>query len=249
MTFLELGFEFPSDATGEIRASCPKCSHERKKPGEKCCAVNVTTGEWYCHHCGFRGTLGKGVQENGDPKAWKKAEWAAPPLLPSAPIPPKVFEYFAKRGISESTVTRNGIAYGEAYFPQAEAWVSCIQFPYKLDGKVVNIKFRDGKKRFRQIAGAQKIPFGMDDVKDAPVVIWVEGEMDKLAIEEAGCLAVLSVPDGAPPPDAKTYATKFDFLDAVADRLTGKRHVIAVDTDAPGRKLEEELSRRLGREN
>jgi twinkle protein len=249
MTFQEIGFDFPADATGEIRVPCPKCSHERRKPGEKCCAVNVDSGQWYCHHCGYRGTLGKGIQDKGDPKAWKKTDWASPPILPTTPIPPNVFKWFADRGISEGVVTRNGIAYGDAYMPQVEAWVSCIQFPYKLDGKVVNVKFRDGKKRFRQVTGAQKIPFGMDDVKDAPVVVWVEGEMDKLAIEQAGCLAVLSVPDGAPPPDAKSYATKFDFLETVADRLVGKKHVIAVDTDAPGRKLEAELSRRLGRES
>jgi twinkle protein len=57
------------------------------------------------------------------------------------------------------------------------------------------------------------------------------------------------VPDGAPPPGAKSYASKFRFLES-AEEILAKvpAHLIAVDSDEPGRALEEELSRRLGRE-
>jgi twinkle protein len=57
----------------------------------------------------------------------------------------------------------------------------------------------------------------------------------------------VSVPDGAPAPEAKGYARKFDYLDS--DALSGVQEwVIAVDADPPGRKLEEELVRRFGAE-
>lgn len=49
-----------------------------------------------------------------------------------------------------------------------------------------------------QVTGAEKILFGLDDIAGQPEVIIVEGEMDKLAFEEAGFLNVVSVPDGAP---------------------------------------------------
>lgn len=40
--------------------------------------------------------------------------------------------------------------------------------------------------------------YGYDDVVNSPEVIIVEGEMDKLSLEEAGFQNVVSVPDGAP---------------------------------------------------
>ena len=46
---------------------------------------------------------------------------------------------------------------------------------------------------------AEKVLFGLDDCVGATEIIVVEGEMDKLALEEAGFRHVVSVPDGAPP--------------------------------------------------
>jgi twinkle protein len=40
--------------------------------------------------------------------------------------------------------------------------------------------------------------YGLDDVTGKAEIIIVEGEMDKLALNEAGFDNVLSVPDGAP---------------------------------------------------
>lgn len=40
--------------------------------------------------------------------------------------------------------------------------------------------------------------YGLDDISDKEEIIIVEGEMDKLALEEAGFLNVASVPEGAP---------------------------------------------------
>ena len=45
-----------------------------------------------------------------------------------------------------------------------------------------------------QVPGAEKILYGLDDVRDSGEVIVVEGEMDKLALEEAGITNVVSVP-------------------------------------------------------
>ena len=78
-------------------------------------------------------------------------------------------------------------------------------------------------------------------------MIWVEGEMDKLAVEVAGFRNCVSVPNGAPVPGAKNYSASFGFLDSDRETVeTVKRHIIAVDSDAPGARLEDELARRLG---
>ena len=38
----------------------------------------------------------------------------------------------------------------------------------------------------RQVKGAEKVLYGLDDIKGAETIIIVEGELDKLALEEAG---------------------------------------------------------------
>jgi twinkle protein len=59
----------------------------------------------------------------------------------------------------------------------------------------------------------------------------------------------VSVPDGAPAPNATSYSSKFAFLEAAESFLDGVRHiVIATDADEPGQKLMDELARRLGPE-
>lgn len=96
----------------------------------------------------------------------------------------------------------------------------------------------------------------------------MEGELDKLSMEEAGFKNVISVPSGAVPPRRVAAARaaagsasaasaaprdaqldrKFAFLGRAAPVLAGVRAVLlAVDGDAPGRALAEELARRLGR--
>lgn len=72
-------------------------------------------------------------------------------------------------------------------------------FPYYRNGELVNIKYRSLDKEFSQVPKAEKVLFGVDDCKGASEIIIVEGEMDKLALEEAGFRHVVSVPDGAPP--------------------------------------------------
>ena len=76
--------------------------------------------------------------------------------------------------------------------------MDALVFPYMRDGELVNIKYRGEDKSFWQVKGAEKILFGLDDIVGAREIIIVEGEMDKLALEQAGFKNVVSVPDGAP---------------------------------------------------
>lgn len=101
----------------------------------------------------------------------------------------------------------------------------------------------------------EKIFYGLDDIKEAAEIIIVEGEIDKLSMEEAGLLNCVSVPDGAPekvstkelPILEKDTAYRYlwnckDYLDQAS------RIILATDGDAPGQALAKELARRLGNE-
>lgn len=63
-----------------------------------------------------------------------------------------------------------------------------------------------------------QILYGWDDIAGQREVIVVEGELDKLSLEEAGFLSVASIPEGAParvqpgPLPNPAEDTKFTFL-------------------------------------
>ena len=87
----------------------------------------------------------------------------------------------------------------------------------------------------------------MDDVTGDTAIV-VEGEIDKLSLDEAGFKNCLSVPDGAPSPTSKNYTSKFVYLKNCEELLAKlKTIIIAVDNDEPGKVLQEELARRLGK--
>ncbi|RVX00521.1 Primase-like protein [Vitis vinifera] len=67
------------------------------------------------------------------------------------------------------------------------------------NGVLVSCKYRDVNKNFWQEKDTEKIFYGVDDIKEASDIIIVEGEIDKLSMEEARFYNCVSVPDGAPP--------------------------------------------------
>lgn len=245
-TWADYRIEVPTHAAGEVDTTCPECSSQRKKKTARCLSVNVEKGTWVCHHCGWSGGLGDGAKKN-------ETHWRVPPRRP-APLPvsgvlPEVVKWFAGRGIPEAVLARNGVASVEAYMPQLEGRARCVVFSYTRAGEVINRKYRDGQKNFRLEAGCERVLYGLDDLPDGGTAVIVEGEMDKLAVEVAGRPECVSVPDGAPTPASKDYESKFAFLDADKDILDAVGEwIIAVDSDEPGRRLEDELARRLGRE-
>ena len=227
--------------------SCPKCSRERKKKRSKCLSVNTQKEVWLCHHCGWKGSLKDGGNYS-DPH-WIKPDYRKPKLLPANPkIIPKVMQWFLDRGISAQTQLACHVTVSMVYMPQVEKEVKAIGFPYFRDGEHINTKWRDQDKHFRLEAGAELLLYGLDDLKDCKQVIWVEGEMDKLSLYEAGIKNAVSVPNGAPPPESKSYSSHFDYLKSAEKFLTGKEHIFFLDADPAGRHLEQELSRRLGKE-
>jgi twinkle protein len=60
---------------------------------------------------------------------------------------------------------------------------------------------------------AERVLYGLDDIDPESVIIG-EGEIDKLSFAVAGLWSCVSVPDGAPAPNAKNYEAKFSYLEA-----------------------------------
>jgi twinkle protein len=254
---LEHGIRLRNYAAGSYKTTCPRCSHGRRNKTEPCLSTTVdASGDgavWHCHHCGWTGGVNMREREDQAYRPPRRPTQVKPSREPES-VTPAILAWFAERGISEAVVRRNKIGAARAWLPGIGAEVDAIAFPYHRSGELVNVKFRGiESKAFAQVKGAEKILYGLDDIADSKTAIIVEGEIDKLALEEAGIRNAVSVPDGAPkavksgapdPADAK-----FEYLTNCAAYLEPlERIVLAVDADGPGQALEEELARRLGRE-
>lgn len=236
---------------GTDRTTCPQCSPGRTKSYDKCLSVDQEKGVFFCHHCGWHGGIG-GTKEEGEEQARKT--FAKPHFRESGVTDKKCLKWLQDRGLSVNTIADAKISSEVSSMPGKKgAWenVTCIKFPYYFHGEVVNVKYRTGDKRFRQEKNARKCFYNFDRAlasTDERLYI-CEGEIDCLTLIECGYTGVVSVPDGAPSAESQTFKTKFDFL-AGAEELFEKFKwvVLAVDGDGPGKRLEDELARRIGRE-
>ncbi len=240
-TFADYGIDIRGGTRGEVRTTCPECSPTRRKKNEKCLAVNVDKETWHCQHCGYSGGLKK--MKHDYPASIPKT-YTKPTRKISTKLPDKVVGWFSERGISENVLKRNKVGHGNTYMPQVEKEVSAIHFPYYDGTELINCKHRDGNKHFCMEKGAERVLYGLNDI-DQDLTIFTEGEIDKLSCDEAGFINSVSVPDGAPSPNTKNYSSKFCFLESAEEKLSQvKRFVIAVDSDGPGIRLRDELTRR-----
>jgi twinkle protein len=185
------------------------------------------------------------------------------------PIGIKAFE---ARGISSETAVRFQTYTGRAVDSEngdrtvvPDPAGNIVVFPFIEQGRIVAEKYRAPGKKFWQRKGGKRTFWNVDALDDPglengayPLII-TEGEIDALTAIDCGFPLAVSVPDGAPavregedpaelpPADAKAERTgKFEYVWLNRDRLKRvKRFVLAVDADAPGRRLEAELLRRL----
>jgi replicative DNA helicase len=248
-TWGDFKIECPQTGGTERFTTCPQCSPTRRKKNAKCLSLNIDKEVWHCHHCGWKGSLKQGEYGRPQIDRWKPLVYQRPAYTWQPPTS-QLLEFFAERGIGPDVLTRYQITLGVEWIPQQEDRVPVICFPYLRRGEVVNVKYRTlVGKDFRQVADAEKILYGLDDLTDQTEAVIVEGEIDKLAFAQAGMFAVLSVPDGAPAANAKPSAKKFEYLEHCEQELnTLTRIILAVDNDEPGRALEAELLRRLSPE-
>ena len=231
----KLGINVRQGHRGDVKVICPKCSSDRKKKNDPCLSVNVESGIWNCHNCGWKG---------GVPRKPEK-EYVIPQSELKTLSEP-VVKWFEGRGISNQTLLRYRVTEGVDYMPQAGKEVRTIHFNYFHNDRLFNIKHRDGQKNFKLVSGAMLGPYGLDvacDNSDSELVI-CEGEIDAMSFYESGIKTAVSVPNGA-----SKGSQKLEWLDEFIHIFDGRKIYIATDTDEPGLALRNELARRLGREN
>lgn len=232
-TFRDFGISVSPNAMGNVKTVCPKCPPHKKRGSEndKDLSVDVTQGIWNCHRCGWSGSLKE------------KKQYVIPPHV-DLPLSEKSIEWFKTRGINAVTLRKTGIYSQQEYMPQEKKEMSCICFPYFRDGVMVNVKYRDAKKNFKLVSGAELIFFELNRVSGKEEVMITEGEIDALSAIEAGYDNVCSVPNGANKGNAK-----LEYLNNCYEAFeSAETIIIATDNDEAGVSLKNELIRRLGRE-
>jgi twinkle protein len=233
MSYAFYNIEIPQGkTTGEVQTLCPQCSHTRKKKTDRCLSVNLDKKAWICHHCGWKGA----IIERPEVVKYEVPEWKNTTALSD-----KVLKWFESRRITAATVNKMQITEQSEWMPQVSKEVNCICFNYFEDGVLKNVKYRDGAKHFKMHKGAELIPYNIDCLSTANELWIVEGEMDALALIEAGIENVISVPNGAQP-----NLTFFDRFMPAFDHIE-KIH-IAVDNDAPGIELRNAIADRFGKD-
>ena len=228
---------------GKSQGVCPLCSVDRqpKNKKAKCASYDWERGLGTCHNCNTSFQLHTYQRKGASEKVYVRPEQ---PETLYTPVQTKVQEWFATRGISNKTLQDLRVIEGPEFMPQTGKSENTIQFNYYMGDQLINVKYRDGRKNFKLYKGAEKIFYNINSIVGYDSAVIVEGEMDVLAMHEAGIKNVISVPNGA-----TLNSNNLDYLDNCIDYLEDKTKIIlAVDADEPGQALKQEFIRRLGAE-
>ena len=226
---------------GKTQGICPLCSSDRKEKNKKtsCASYDWERGLGTCHNCDTSFQLHTYKRKGDSERIYIRPE----PIEITQPGT-RVEEWFKTRGISANTLNDLKVTEGPEYMPQTNKSENVIKFNYFMGEDLINVKYRDGRKNFKLYKGAEKVFYNINSVVGYEYCIIVEGEMDVLALHEAGIHNVISVPNGA-----TLNNNNLDYLDNCIDYLEDKEKIIlAVDSDAAGQALQKELIRRLGAE-
>lgn len=185
-------------------------------------------------------------------------DWKAPVFKNVTDLPESlVHKIFSERRISQEVIREAGLFINKnKFFTSVQKELPALVFPYRdRDGNVVNAKNyhlykeegKAPKKLYELEKNGKRIFYGLETIKPTTTkVIIVEGEWDRLSVLEAMKLAdktqyaCISVSNGV--------SSLNDNLWFDADIFYNIEEIyIFVDNDAPGKKLELEIARRLGK--
>jgi twinkle protein len=204
---------------GKTQGICPLCSSSRKPENKKakCASYDWERGLGTCHNCDSSFQL-----HTYKRKGKAERDYIMPEVKKVDLVVDKTLEWFKTRGISKDTLDELKVSTGSEYMPQTGKAENTIQFNYYVGGQLTNVKYRDARKNFKLYKGAEKVFYNIDSIIGHDYCVIVEGEMDVLALHEAGITNTISVPNGAT--------------------------LNSNNLDAPGQALQAELIRRLGAE-
>ena len=226
---------------GKTQGICPLCSSDRQPKNQKlkCASYDWERGLGTCHNCHNSFQLHTYQRKGSSEKVYTK-----PDPIKEDPVGSKIEQWFETRGISPQTLRDLRITEGPEWMPQTGKSENTIQFNYIIGDELINVKYRDGRKNFKLFKGAEKIFYNINSVVGYDYCVITEGEMDVLALHEAGMPNSVSVPNGA-----TLNSNNLEYLDNCIDYFDNKEKIIlAVDSDEAGQALQQELIRRLGAE-
>ena len=227
---------------GATQGTCPLCSSTRQPKNQKaqCASYDWDRGLGTCHNCDTSFQLHTYQRKGASERVY---------IRPTEPanfneVSTNVETWFGTRGISKQTLKDLQVTEGPEWMPQTSKQENTIQFNYFMGDQLINVKYRDGRKNFKLYKGAEKVFYNINSIVGYDECVIVEGEMDVLALHEAGIKNVISVPNGA-----TLNSNNLDYLDNCIDYFEDKTKIIlAVDADEPGQALKQEFIRRLGAE-
>ena len=226
---------------GKTQGTCPLCSSDRKPSNRKtkCASYDWERGLGTCHNCDTTFQFHTYQRKGSSEKVYVR-----PTSEEFTEVNSKAEEWFSSRGISKETLSDLRVGEGKEWMPQTSQLENTIKFNYYMGDQLINVKYRDGRKNFKLFKGAEKIFYNINSIIGYDSCVIVEGEMDVLALHEAGVKNVISVPNGA-----TLNSNNLDYLDNCIDYLDDKTKIIlAVDADEAGQALRQEFIRRLGAE-
>lgn len=241
------GIQAPNGTSGNRKVFCPECRDRRRDKRDKSLSINLATGEFNCHYCGFSGCAAEKESwererpwYNSAPIRRQKPVYKRPTPRPTTPMSAKALAWFKGRGISEATLIALKVSEGMEWMPQKNGQANTVQFNYYHNGELINTKFRTGDKCFKLCKDAELLPYNIDAIKGCKECIITEGEMDALSFFECGRHDVVSVPNGA--------NANLDYLDDYIEEYFDDKDIIyiASDIDTKGVILRDELIRRFG---
>lgn len=264
----ELGIYDRTGGGRSTRTQCPSCTPTRRPEHqrEKDFVISDNGEVGHCHHCGFSANI-RTIQPRIDPGAPDSYLPMPPPTHQAPPVSsyaaPEAFKtpnptpginqasydawepVLAARGLDIDVLVKE---FNVSFIERSDLGHTMVIPQYHPEtGELSNHKYRGINKDFRNDTGTMRPMFNLHRMHGADTIVIVEGEMDVFAIEAAGFPHVISVPDGAPPPNAKNYNREFAYLELAMPILEeADRVIIAVDNDEGGDLLRKELENRIG---
>ncbi len=208
-------------------ADCPEC-HSRDN-------LAVYEDHAYCFGCDYQEQYGEGdtppPAKSGFSSATQGDKQSLPPLGDFKPLP--------ARKITDLTCHK--MKYSRSTYQGKPADI--VNVPDQ-DGNIVAVKIRMANKDFRFIGDTKKAGLVFQDIWPAGCtrrVVITEGEMDALAVSQAGDnkYAVVSIPNGTKGARA-TCVRSYKYLNSFNEII------VMMDMDEPGREAAQEIAQLFG---
>ena len=227
--------DFKGKTKGQVKLICPACSETRKNKRDTALSIDIDKGVGKCHYC-----QEVTVRDFKNKVESKTFDLPLPNWANYTNLSDKIVNFFKARAISQRTLIECKVTEEEYYQPAKSAKVNNIVFNYFEGSVLINKKYRSADKKFTQSKNTKNIFYGINDVIGEKECYIVEGEMDKLALWEAGKKNCISVPNGANDND-DVWKTCEQYLSTI------EKFYICTDMDEKGVEIAEKIAQRLGR--